>query len=184
MSARICVFIACRFFAFYVFYVALVRLVEAYATSAISYIMMDVDQHMEHATAWYDISVRMVLGLFFWIKADWLSTRIAGRYAATPDTNLANFKLEDIQLAAFGIIGLVVTTNALAPYGNLIWLAYNFDSLSKGMIGNGYHDRVISDIVTGTFWLCGGLFIFFKAPCIANAFWRHVNKTRKPDDKP
>lgn len=48
----------------------------------------------------------LVLGLFFWLKAEWLAEKIVGTYTTT--TMNPSLTLEDIQTAGFAIIGMLL----------------------------------------------------------------------------
>jgi hypothetical protein len=169
MSVKILPFLACRFLALYAFYEAFVSLASEWGLSAIFYIEADINPSMSHRYNACNVIAEIVFGIFFWLKAEWLSRKITGGY---DDYTVATISSEDIQTAGFAVFGLAVMSNAISPFGQFFLMILKMVTLPATLPTHAADLRVMFakdaffSLVSCAFWASWGALIFFKAPSL------------------
>ena len=174
MPIRILPFLACRFFALYALYNPFIELSRAWGASIFYYIQADVDPILSHRETYADLMASVALGLFFWLKAEWLSEKITGKYR---DYVIgADFQMADIQTAAFAVVGLAVMSNALQPLGHFFWDLFNVIDFPRATseIDKIFYHRMLNSMIWGILWLVWGFFIFYNAPWLTRISRKYV----------
>lgn len=100
MNTKSLAFVACRLFALYVLSQVLVWFVYLYNGAHLPPELI-----ADHYSLFSVVPpVSIILGVFFWWKAEWLAENIAGKYA----TQEAGLRPEDVQTAGFAVIGMLL----------------------------------------------------------------------------